>query len=191
MQLKIQKFQNYADLSDFEKLLHEVFCISYVSILFKFVLWMLEEKQKHLKDLFIRQGISTIEYFISWLMTFLIMTLPMIVLNSVLLKLYFFNNSNFFLIFLNLFLFSINILSMALVFHQFAKDIRTGQSLLKFLYMGVSILSVPLSKEGTPIVFRIIFSIFPQTLLRNSFEIFFNTRVKLFFNFLIFYFLEL
>jgi hypothetical protein len=154
--------------------------MSYVSILFKFVIWMLEEKQKHLKDLFIRQGISTIEYFISWLITFLIMTLPMIILNSILLKIYFFSNSNFFLIFLNLFLFSVNILSMALVSHQFAKDIRTGQSLLKFLYLGVSILSVPLSKEGTPVLFKIFFSIFPQILLRNSLEIFFNTKVKFF-----------
>ena len=153
-------------------------CISYISILFQFVLWMVIEKEQKLKDLFLRQGVSIYNYFLSWFLTYLILTIPTLAINSILLKNFFFLNSNVFLIFGNLFLFSINILSSALVFHQFADNVRTGQSLLKFLYIGVSILSVPISKEGAPKFIKLIFSIFPQTLLRTSFDIFLNADVR-------------
>jgi hypothetical protein len=150
--------------------------ISYISILFKFVLWMVVEKEKKLKDLLSRQGISPFQYFLSWLLTFMIMTIIPIIGNSLLLNYFFFPNTNFIFIFLNLFLFSLNILAMALVFHQFVDNVRSGQSLLKLLYLGVSVFSVVVSREEVNVTIKYIFSIFPQILLKVSFEIFLQTK---------------
>jgi len=188
--MKTQEYKEESDSpADLGNIIPVTLSISYISILFQFVLWMVNEKEQKLKDLFLRQGVSIKSYFLSWFLTFLILTLPTIFINTIFLKNYFFNNTNFFLIFLNLFLFCINILSMALVFHQFANDVRTGQSLLKFLYIGISILSVPISKDGVPYIFKILFSIFPQTLLRNSFEILSNGNVNaIFFKYINYYF---
>lgn len=178
MPMKTPEFVSTIDLpKEANMAIPVTLCISYISILFQFVLWMVVEKEEKLKDLFLRQGVSINVYFLSWFITFIILTLPTITINSILLKLYLFTKSSIFIIFLNLFLFSINILSMALVFHQFASDVRTGQSLLKFLYIGVSILSVPISQNGTPVILRIIFSIFPQTILRMSFDILTSSKV--------------
>jgi hypothetical protein len=152
------------------------FSISYISILFKFVLWLVVEKEKKLKDLLTRQGISTYQYFLSWLATFVIMTIIPILVNSILLNIYYFPNTNFIFIFMNLFLFSLNIIGMALVFHQFVDNIRSGQSLLKVVFIGVSIFSVVINRDEVSIVYKYLFSIFPQTVLKCSFEIFMQTK---------------
>jgi len=152
-----------------------ILSISYISILFQFVLWLVIEKEKKLKDLLTRQGVTTIEYLLSWLFTFILFTIVPIIINSFLLKFYLFPKTNILFIFLNLFLFSLNILGMALVFHQFVNDVRSGQSLLKLVYISVSLFSVVISREGVHYIFRYIFSIFPQTVLKSSFEIFLST----------------
>lgn len=153
-----------------------IMSISYISILFKFVLWMVAEKEKKLKDLLARQGISTNQYFLSWLISFIILTIVPITLNSVLLTYFIFPNTNFLFIFLNLFLFSLTILPMALVFHQFVDNVRSGQALLKMIYIGISILSVVVNRDEVNIIIRYMFSIFPQTILKNSFELFLQTK---------------
>ena len=153
-----------------------ILSISYISILFQFVLWLVAEKEKKLKDLLIRQGVTTTQYMLSWLYTFVLLTIIPIIVNSVLLKFYFFQKTNIIFIFLNLFFFSLNILGMALVFHQFVSDIRSGQSLLKLVYISFSILSAVISREGVSYIFRYVFSIFPQTVLKSSFEIFLSTK---------------
>lgn len=151
--------------------------LSYLSVLFKFVLWLVVEKEKKLKDLLARQGVTTFQYFSSWLVTFIILTIIPITMNSILMKTYYLQNTSILFIFFNLFLFLLNILAMALFFHQFVNDVRSGQSLMKVFYIGVSILSLVVSREETNIVIRYMFNIFPQTVLKTSFDIFLNTRV--------------
>ncbi len=60
---------------------------------------------------------------------------------------------------------------MALLFQHFCDDVRSGQTLLKILYIGVSFLSIPLSSEQVPILLRYCTSIFPQVVLGYSFEV--------------------
>ena len=163
-------------LTDF---LPSIFTISYISILFKFVLWLVVEKEKKLKDLLFRQGITSVQYFLSWLFTFLIMTIIPIIINTILMNIYFFPNTNIFLIFFILFLFSLNILSMSLVFHQFVNDVRSGQSLLKLIFVGVSILNIVILRDETSIIIKYLFCLFPQTLLKISLELLNQTKVNI------------
>jgi hypothetical protein len=165
------------EMQIFENVIPAVISLTYISLLFKFVLNMVVEKEKKLKDLITRQGISTFQYFLSWLFTFIILATIPIILNSVLLTIYFFERTNFFFILVNIFLFSLNIIGMSVLFHQFVDNVRSGQALLKLLYISVSILSIAINSESTPAVLRYLFYIFPQTILKSSFELFMQAKV--------------
>jgi len=170
------KFDNSLKIL-FTTILPLFFSVSYISILFKFVLWLVIEKEKKLKDMIFRQGVSGFEYMASWFITFIILvTLPLI-LNTFLLKEYFLTKTSIFIIFSKLFLYNINILSMALLFQNFCHDIRSSQTFLKIAYVGISFLSIPLANESTPWILRYLFSIFPQVALKYSFEILLQSEV--------------
>lgn len=161
----------------FTTILPFFFSVSYISILFKFVLWLVIEKEKKLKDMIFRQGVSGFEYIVSWFITFIILVSIPLILNTILLKTHFLTKTSVFVIFSNLFLYNINILSMALLFQNFCHDIRSSQTFLKIVYVGISFLSIPLANESTPLALRYIFSIFPQVALKYSFEILLQSEV--------------
>jgi hypothetical protein len=107
----------------------------------------------------------------SWALTFILLTITPILLSGLLMKLYFIKKTSIFIIWTNILLYNLNILSMALLFQHFCDDVRSGQTLLKILYIGVSFLSIPLSSEQVPILLRYCTSIFPQVVLGYSFEV--------------------
>lgn len=127
-----------------------------------------------------RQGVTNFEYILSWFLTFIILVTIPLILNTYLLKVYFIKKTNFLIIFFNLFLYNINILSMALFFQNFCHDIRSSQTFLKIFYVGISFLSIPLANEATPLFLRYIFCIFPQVVLKYSFEIMLQSEVYIY-----------
>ena len=126
-----------------------------------------------------RQGITGFEYILSWLFTFIILVTVPLMLNTYLLKEYFLTKTNSLIIFFTLFLYNINILSMAFLFQNFCHDIRSSQTLLKIVYIGITFLGVPLGNESTPIFLRYIFTVFPQVALKYCFEILLQSEVIL------------
>ena len=73
--------------------------ISYSSTLFTFFLWMVKEKERKLKDLLARQGINPIRYFLSWILTFITLTIIPMTLCAYIIKKFFFHNISFYWIF--------------------------------------------------------------------------------------------
>ena len=66
---------------------------------------------------------------------------------------------------------------MAFLVQHFCEDQRSGQTILKIFYIGVSFLSIPLSDQSVPIIIRYLACIFPQVVLKYTFEILINADV--------------
>ena len=157
-----------------------LFSLSYIAILFQFVLWIVTEKEAKLDEFVYRQGISKSEYFLSWIYTFILLMIIPILINTFLLAFFLFPKTSIIIIFSNMFLFSINIKALALVFNQLVSSLRSGQAILKLFFIGISILGIPATKETTHGAVRLLFCIFPQTILKLSYEILMETKVNIF-----------
>ena len=144
--------------------------ISYSSTLFTFFLWMVKEKERKLKDLLARQGINPIRYFLSWILTFITLTIIPMTLCAYIIKKFFFHNISFYWIFFSLFLFTINIFSMSFLLQSFVKTIEGGQTLLKVVYLSVSILSGVIASPQINLFLKYILFIFPQITEVENFE---------------------
>ncbi len=164
---------NYLSNEDFIMLIPMLISISYSSTLFTFFLWMVKEKEKKLKDLLSRQGINPIRYFFSWILTFLTLTIIPMIICAHEIKKFFFYNIGFFWIFISLFLFSMNIFSMSFVLQSFVNTIQGGQTLLKVVYLSVSILSGVIASPQIHLFFKYILFIFPQITQVENFEVLF------------------
>jgi len=172
------KFESSSNDDIFNNIIPTIFSISYIAILFQFVLWIVKEKEAKLDEFLYRQGISKTQYFVSWIYTFVLLMIIPILLNTFLLSFYLFPKTHLIILFINNFLFSINIIALALVFNQLVSSLRSGQAFLRFFYIGVSILGIPATKETTHPLIRMLFVIFPQTVLKMSFEILLETKVN-------------
>ena len=164
---------NYLSNEDLIIVIPMLISISYSSTLFTFFLWMVKEKEKKLKDLLSRQGINPIRYFFSWVLTFLTLTIIPMIICAYEIKQFFFYNITFFWIFISLFLFSMNIFSMSFVLQSFVNTIQGGQTLLKVVYLSVSILSGVIASPQIHLFFKYILFIFPQITQVENFEVLF------------------
>ena len=145
--------------------------ISYSSTLFAFVLWMVAEKEKRLNDFLFRQGISHSKYLLSWFLTFILITTIPTLCTSYLLYRYLFVHTSFFLIAISQLLFTINIFGMSFLFQSFVKTVQTGQTILKVVYLGVTILSNAIIRPEVPLIAKCILAIFPQITQLANFEL--------------------
>ena len=147
--------------------------LSYSSILFTFVLWMVKEKEKKLKIFLNRLGIKNRNYIISWLFTFIIVTFFPILLLSYLIHKNFFLNIKFFIIYLSFQMFNLNIFSLSYFLQYFLTSVQTSQTLLKIMYIGLTILSGIITGTNSNKIFKFIFNFFPQIIQIENFEILF------------------
>lgn len=145
--------------------------ISYSSTLFAFVLWMVAEKEKRLNDFLYRQGISHSKYLFSWFLTFIIITIIPTFCTSFLLYKYIFHCMSFFILFLSQLLFTLNIFGMSFLFQTLVKTVQTGQTILKVVYLGVTILSNAVIHPEVPFIAKVILAIFPQITQLANFEL--------------------
>ncbi len=160
-----------------------MFTIGAIAVLFKFVLWIVSEKEKKLNHLLMRQGITNFQYVLSWLITYCILNIIPVIIMAIILNVFWFKNTNFFFVLLPCMLFFLNIFGMIILLVQFLNNVNQSQSLLKLVYVGISILDVPLSFETTSPVIRYIFSIFPQIVLKSTLELLWQVKVTFPFNF--------
>ena len=154
-----------------------LFTIGGIAILFKFVLWFVSEKEKKLKDLVMRQGITNFQYIMSWLITFIILNFIPVLVYALVLNVFFFKHTNYFFVLIPCILFFLNIFAMGIAMSQVLNNVNQSQSLLKLIYVGITILGVPLSLETTSAPIRYIFSIFPQIVLKSVFEMLWQSKV--------------
>jgi len=164
---------NVLSNEDFIMLIPMLISISYSSTLFTFFLWMVKEKERKLKDLLSRQGINPIRYFFSWILTFITLTIIPMIICAYVIKKFFFYNIGFFWILISLFLFSMNIFSMSFVLQSFVNTIQGGQTLIKVVYLSVSILSGVIASPQINLFVKYILFIFPQITEVENFEVLF------------------
>jgi hypothetical protein len=142
--------------------------ISFSSILFSFVLWMVKERSNNLQEFLFRYGITPNKYYLSWFMTFIILTIIPDIICSYLIKKYALVNISFFLVFFSLTLFNLSLFSTSMLLHCLTKTIEQSQTLLKLIYLFMSILSSMIIKPEVSYFTKKIFSFFPQiTLVQN------------------------
>ena len=146
--------------------------MSYSSVFFNIILWMVTEKEKKLNELLARQGISHTTYLISWFLIFLFMTLIPTIIATTILNYVFLYHSR--IILLNIFqiLFTINLFAMCFFFQSFIDKIQTGNTLIKVVYIGVLIFSFAVARPEVPTWVKLICSIFPQVTQVISLQIF-------------------
>ena len=90
---------------------------------------------------------------------------------SYLLYRYLFVHTSFFLIAISQLLFTINIFGMSFLFQSFVKTVQTGQTILKVVYLGVTILSNAIIRPEVPLIAKCILAIFPQITQLANFEL--------------------
>lgn len=168
--LKTPPIYNILSSEGLIKIVPLLISISYSSTLFTFVIWMVSEKEKKLDELLFRQGISQKQYLMSWAITFILLTIVPTTASSYLLAKFFFKNIKFTLIFITLFLFTLNIFGMSFLFQSFIQRVQTGQTILKIIYIGITILSSATNGPEIPKIAKYILSIFPQITLLSNFE---------------------
>lgn len=136
--------------------------ITYSSSLFSTLTWMVSEKEKRLTIYLYRQGITQTIYFFSWIFTYVILTIVPLLLITLLLKIFFIRNANFFLLFFFQLLYSLNLFSMAFFIHSFVDKVQTGNTIIKVLFIGMGTFSIVLMGTDVSLRTKLIFSIFPQ-----------------------------
>lgn len=157
-------------------ILPSLLAISYMPMLYNFFLMMLNEKIKSQRDLLRRQGVTILDYFLSWFYFYMMITILPTILNSVLIHHYFLPNTSIITIFSVIVIYSINIFTMALLFSQLVKDIRSSVSLITMLYIGITILSALITNEKVPHFLQYLVFIFPQVALKSNFDLLLQTK---------------
>ena len=134
--------------------------LAHVSIIFNFFFWMLSEKQDKLVDFLNRQGVTQLQYIFSWLLTFIVIELiPVISMTFILSFFYFFQH--YFILLLFVMLFNLSLFAVAFFYHSFIDKIQTGSTILKLMYVGVSLLSYVIVQPQVPLSIKLCFSLFP------------------------------
>ena len=144
--------------------------ISFSSILFSFVLWMVKEKSQNLHELLFRCGITPNKYYESWFMTFIILTFLPIIISSYMIYKKAFVNISFIYILFSFILFDISLFSSSLLIHTFTKTTEQSQTLLKLVYIFLTFLSSMITKPEVSYFTKKIFSFFPQIILIQNFQ---------------------
>lgn len=148
--------------------IYELLCMSFM---FVFVNWMVEEKEKKLKDLLIRQGINKLTYGLSWFVTYLILITIPVVLTTIIFKALIMPNVNILLIFFSQLIFMMNMFGMCYLFATFVQNVNSGQTLIKLLYFGIFTLCFLLRRPEASVTLKYLVCLFPQFPEIINFEI--------------------
>lgn len=145
-----------------------VYALTCMSYMFPFVNWIVNEKEKKLKDFLMHQGINRISYDLSWFITYLILIFIPVKVSTAIFKLLFMTNVNTILIFAAQFLFTINMFGMCYLFETFVQTINSGQMIIKLIY----ILYFLLRRPEVNVIVKYFLCPFPQFPEVINFELF-------------------
>lgn len=148
-----------------------IFMMSFFSLFFQFVMMMVNEKENKLKDLLYRQGVSLYNYFFSFQVTFILLSLiPMIICTYLYIK-YFFFNTSFLVLFFFMFLFLFNFIAIGYLLQMAISTSKSGQTLAKMFFFAITVLSSVVKQPECSPVSKALFIFFPQMLFNISLEI--------------------
>ena len=125
-----------------------------------FIMLMIDEKEKKLTQLLQRQGVSTIHYFFSWMLSYLVLSfLPLVSFT-----LFFFAILRYyaFLFLIDLILFIFGLFSFSYFFYTCIDTTKTGAILIKFVNFTSSVLGVAIALPQCSRFTKIITALIPQ-----------------------------
>ena len=125
-----------------------------------FVMLMIDEKEKKLTQLLQRQGISTINYFFSWLLSYLVLCfLPLVsfILFYIAIIRYY-----AFLFIIDMLLFIFGLFSFSYFFYTCIDTTKTGAILIKFVNFTSSVLGAAIALPQCSKITKILTSLIPQ-----------------------------
>ena len=125
-----------------------------------FVMLMIDEKEKKLTQLLQRQGVSTINYFYSWLLSYLVLCfLPFVffILFYISIVVYY-----SYLFILDMILFILALFSFSYFFYSLIETTKTGAILIKFVNFTSSVLGIAISFPQCSKITKVLASFIPQ-----------------------------
>ena len=141
------------------------FIVIYGMFFFSFSLRMIDEREKKLDSLLNRYGIQKYQYFFSWFLTYIYLTLFSTFSCILCLFVTSFKYINFMFIFVvfSHILYSIGIFSMAFFIQSIIKSIKTGQLLFRILFIAITIIGNFIIFTPTlPKSLKVLMCIFPH-----------------------------
>ena len=132
------------------------------SSLFYIMSWMISERENKIDEFTKRQGISKTTYLISWFVTFFLLTLIPVIISCVLLQLFFFHQFFFIWLLFMEELFLLNIFGLAFFIQSLVNKTQTGNLLMKIIILGITLLSIVITKPEVTIFAKVLFCLFPQ-----------------------------
>ena len=125
-----------------------------------FIMLMIDEKEKKLTQLLQRQGISTINYFYSWLLSYLVLCF----LPFVSFVLFYFALLRYYsyLFILDLILFIFGLFSFSYFFYSLIETTKTGSILIKFVNFTSSVLGFAISFPQCSKITKVLTAFIPQ-----------------------------
>ena len=155
-------------------ILHTVFFIfissSFVGILLKFTLWIISEKESNINELLIRQGISKISYFASWVLSYFLITLIPFITIILCIKFVYFRYVNLLVIIICITIFSVNMFCFGFWLSGLFSLVENAQGVVSTLYIGTSILWIVTNNYDMNVYLKYLFHCFPSILLNSEFQ---------------------
>jgi len=125
-----------------------------------FVMLMIDEKEKKLTQLLQRQGVTTIKYFYSWLLSYLVLCfLPFVSFSLFYVAILRYYS---FLFILDMILFIFGLFSFSYFFYSLIETTKTGAILIKFVNFTSSVLGVAISFPQCSKITKVLTSFIPQ-----------------------------
>ena len=152
----------FADSNDYLKssFMSFIIALQFSLIAYNFNLRMIDEKENKLNILLERQGISKFKYNISWLITFYaLFSFTIFVFIMLFLKTVIFH---YFLVILNILVFSFSIYSVCIFFSTWIQSIKAGTTAIKFYNFGSILLGFVIVLPKTSKITKLFFSLIPQ-----------------------------
>ena len=167
------KFNLYTDNTNTCITIAGLLSLCYCLSLFSFFDWIIEEKQNKLNYLLYRQGVSKKVYYFSWFLFYFIINLIPSFFTSLIISSFILYNGIYFYTFLANLFFTLNVFGFCFFFASFIEKVETGQKLIKFIYIGSTIMGLILLGTGISKIIRIVFAILPNINLMLSISIIF------------------
>ena len=137
-----------------------VMCLQFSMTTYFFSIRMIDEKEKKLTILLERQGVSKKQYFLSWMFSFLMLSI--IPALAYILFYVFFIDIHIFLFFINVFLFVCSLFSFSYFFYTCISTTKTASIIIKFINFTSAVLGSPIAFPQCSKPAKVLFAFIPQ-----------------------------
>ena len=165
--IKYMSFQTYGGVNSFSYELPNYVIFGLLAFFYYFtcismMLWMIEEKEHKLTLFLFRQGMTNKSYILSWFVIFCVLSMPIAIIMSIILVIYYFVGINIIWLFITFILFLVNLFSYSFFFHSLFDKSQDATVISKISYLAICAFSFIINSIHFPYKFRILFLFFPQ-----------------------------